>query len=323
MLAKSDNLSGLPTRSDLARQRELAKYGLDLSWFDQLVESQQNLCSDCHKPEREKLANGRKRPLGLGFENGQPNRLICTSCASKQRKARMEERKKPIDYSDFQDWWLANREALPQENLAEFSRLRERHEEVTLLYEAVCDYVRGTDACPEGLEDTLDEVEQELRENGTTDLDMLCVPFYRVASRGVFDAIQEAAEISNAPVHARNAFVFAKYGLLQALPTHATENYVRIFLKQNGRYPYPDWGKAPNPIKTVKCSTYGCASEFQYNVNTDTAPPAQWFCPACRARNTRSDRPRPTLAERAPDNIYTIGGKWKTATEPFPPGLLK
>ena len=58
-----EGISGLPTRSDLARQRELAKHGLDLSFFDALVESQQNLCADCDCPEKQKLGNGKRHPL--------------------------------------------------------------------------------------------------------------------------------------------------------------------------------------------------------------------------------------------------------------------
>lgn len=313
-----EGVSGLASRSDAARARELSKYGLDLSWFDQKVEAQQNLCSDCHKPEKSKLGNGKKRPLGLGFNSdGTPDRLICTNCASKQRKSRMEERNAPRDYSSFEEFWESNRNALAKENAAELARLRERDAEIREIYEIICIYLNYHDGQPcYQLTDTLDEIEAELVNNGTTDLDQVSCPFYRVEHRQLYDEIQAAAEKNPDARHARNSAIFAKFGLLIALPVSAGDHVVREFLRRNGRWPYPDWSKPPNPIKTVKCSTYQCKGEFTFNIN-DELPPAQWYCQECRAAQAaRANRVHKTPAEIASDRMY-VEGTWNSA-EPVP-----
>lgn len=326
-VTRGDGISGFSSRSDQARARELAKYGLTMKWYDDKSQEQgEGICADCSKQETARLGNGKRRPLGLGFNSdGTPDRLVCTTCASKQRKKRMEEKNAPKDYASFQEFWQANRENEKDSEL--LKGLRDRHAYVSELYEAVVDYVRGTDNCPDGLQDTLDEVTAELCENGTTDLDQLSVPFYRVEQRHLFDEIQEAAETPDAPKHARNAAVFAKYGWVAALPVSAGDHVIREFLRKNQRWPYPDWSPKPNPIKTIKCSTYQCKGEFTYDEREKipgwyfstainrVVPPPQWWCEKCRAeqRARHDKRIGRTLAEVAPDRPYFVNGRLTTA----------
>lgn len=321
-----DGISGFASRSDLARMRELKRHGLEMSWYDDKNTEQNGLCSDCHRQETQRLGNGKRRPLGLGFDqNGQPNRLICTNCASKQRKARMEERNAPKDYDSLQAFWESNRATLLKEDPTEFARLKERHDYVSELYGAICNYVRGEDRCPEGLDDTLNETEADLVNHSTTDLDQLVIPFYKASHRHVYDEIQAAAEIPDAPKHARNCATFSRFGWLQALPVSVGNTYVREFLRKNSRWPYPDWSKPPNPIRTIKCATYQCKSEFTYNVNDKipgwyfstsinaVIPPAQWHCDKCRAEQAARKPSGRTLASVAPDRPFLVSGKLMTA----------
>ena len=328
-LITGDGISGFASRSDLARMRELSKYGLEMSWYDEKVQEQSNTCADCHKQETQRLGNGKRRPLGLGFDaNGQPSRLICTNCASKQRKARMEELNKPQDCASFEEFWQVNREHLQKEDATTLATLQERDQDVRELYEVIVIFVRRHDGKPcFQLTDALDEVTEELVTHGTTDLDQLSCPFYRVEHRQVFVEIQEAAELPNAPAHARNCATYAKYGWLQALPVSAGDHAVREFLRRNGRWPYPDWSKPPNPIKTIKCCTPGCKSEFTYNQNdrvpgwyfspciNAAIPPAQWHCEKCRAdQQARHDkRIGRSFTEVAADRPYFVNGRLTTA----------
>lgn len=311
-----DGISGFSSRSDQARARELSKYGLTMTWFDQKVEEQQNLCADCSKTEKSKLGNGKRRPLGLGFNSdGTPDRLICTTCASKQRKTRMEEHNAPKDYASFEEFWAVNREQLQKEDPITFATLRERDADVREIYEIICIYLRRHDGKPcYQLTDTLDEVEKELIENSTTDLDQLSCPFHRVEHRHLFDEIQAAAELPNAPRHARNCAVFAKYGLLQALPVSVGDTYVREFLRKNGRWPFPDWGKAPDPNRTQKCATYGCKSELTYKTS-DPIPPPQWYCSRCEEIRRSKSAPVPPRNE---DRLFMSGGVMKDTSPTLP-----
>lgn len=237
-----DGVSGLATRSDLARARELERHGLTMPWYDALVESQQNLCGDCHKQEKQKLGNGKRRPLGLGFgEDGQPNRLICTGCASRIRTAKARERKenegKPTDYASFEDFWKANRE---KEDPAELAALQERHGNIGLLFEAICEYLNDTDEInfSEDLAATVDEVEAELK-SGTVTADILQISFYRADERDFYNHVQAASEIPDAPNHAKATAIFASLGLITQLPNFPE---VHTFLKRFGN---PSTAAAP------------------------------------------------------------------------------
>lgn len=325
-----EGISGFSSRSDQARARETAKYGLTMQWYADRVQEQNNLCADCGKKEK-RIGNGtnKLRPLGLGFgADGQPNRLICQLCASKQRRLRMEAKNAPKDFSSFEEFWEANREQLQKEDALQFATFRERDADTRELYSIICFYVRDYDGpmCYQ-LSDALNEVEAELVNHGTTDLDQLSAPFYKVEHRRVHDEIQAAAEALDAPKHARNCAVFAKYGWLQALPVSAGDHVVREFLRRNGRWPYPDWSKPPNHTRTIKCSTYHCPGEFTYdqrdrvpgwyfstNINS-VIEPLQWWCDSCRATQAALKPKGRTLAEVASDRIYTVEGEWRTPVD--------
>src|SRR5216684_7811607 len=109
-----ERLTNLPSRSDLARERELERHNLDMAWYDARVIEQtidgEVICAECSKPETKRLGNGKLRPLAIDAPR---ERLICQRCASKQRseKARThaaklkEQREEEVTPKSFQEFW--------------------------------------------------------------------------------------------------------------------------------------------------------------------------------------------------------------------------
>ncbi|SRR6266851_2347548 len=305
-----ERLTNLPSRSDLARLRELERLGLTQQWYDAQLQLQTvddvPVCAECEKPESAKTKTwGHLR--GLVVDQRSKDRLVCGKCASKFRSAKartriaeMEAKKEEEDRpKSFDEFWNANRAQLDP---AELEKLRARHEEITFLYDVIVDYNDGTDGTTEADRlDTVAEVLQELRDNGTVDCQIVEIPFYLKEESGFYNQVL-SRDVSGAPNHARATATFAKYGFLTALPIFIDFNQVRIFLQKFGPKP-----RASDV--TVKCNQCGKAtlklleSEARARFGTLDNPYAiNYRCEACQQKTDAavkqfSERLRREVAE--------------------------
>jgi hypothetical protein len=253
-------LSGMPTRSDLARARELERHNLDMEWYEEKVVEQtidgDVICAECSKSETKRLGNGKLRPLAI---DARRKRLICQRCASKQRSekarthaAKLKEKREEEDQpKSFDEFWTKNREALTPDQL---QKLQARNDEITFLYDVIVGYNNGTDeTSAQDLRDTVADVLEELKERGTVDCEVCNIPFYRREESDFYNHVL-ACDIPGAGKHARATATFAKFGLLEALPIFVHFNQVRIFLQKFGPKP-----RVVNEV-TLKCNECGKAT---------------------------------------------------------------
>jgi hypothetical protein len=238
-----ERLTNLIPRSEQAKLRDLERKGLTMDWYNAKVIDQtldgDVICAECSKPETKRLSNGKLRPLAIDAPR---ERLICQRCASKQRseKARVlaaklkEKREDESTPKSFEEFWDANRAQLDP---AELARLQQRHEKVTFLYEVICDYNDGHDeTSDQDRADTVVEVIQEIRDNGTVDADICTIEFFRKDESNFYNQIL-SRDVPGAQKHAKATAIFARYGFLTALPSFVHWNQIRIFLQRFGPKP--------------------------------------------------------------------------------------
>ena len=238
-----ERLTKLIPRSEQAKLRDLERKGLTMDWYNAKVIDQtldgEVICAECSKPETKRLSNGKLRPLAIDAPR---ERLICQRCASKQRseKARVlsaklkEKREDESTPKSFEEFWDGNRAQLDP---AELAKLQQRHDEVTFLYDVICDYNNGTDGTSEqDRMDTVADVLEEIRDNGVVDCDICTIPFYRKDESNFFNQIV-AADVPGAAKHLKANAIFARYGFLTALPNFVQYNQLRIFLQKFGPKP--------------------------------------------------------------------------------------
>lgn len=73
-------------RKSIRRPRErgysIAKYGITLAQYEEMVKVQNNLCYICEKPEKQKLKNGELKPLAIDHchDTNRIRKLLCSNC---------------------------------------------------------------------------------------------------------------------------------------------------------------------------------------------------------------------------------------------------
>jgi len=305
-------LSGMPTKSELARHRELERHNLTMDWYNTKVQEQtldgDVICASCSKPETKRLGNGKLRPLAIDVPR---ERLICQRCASKQRTekarvltAKLKEQREGDEPKSFQEFWNANRARLDP---AELAKLQARHDEVTFLYDVICDYNRGTDGTSEqDRKDTVQDVLQEIREHGYVDCDIVRVPFYEKSELEFYDALFACDDFYFQVLYPKGQLrptaIFAKYGFLVALPIFVENNQVRLFLCGSKVV-----REAKSDSVGAMCKTLGCK-----NLEGDKE---RWFCNDCAAartaRATEIMKSYPMLRHEPSQEIFDRWGRVK------------
>lgn len=209
----------------------------------------------------------------------------------KQRQREREAKGLPPKegHASFSEFWEANRGK--ERNLA---ALEQRHDETWLLFECMRDYLTHslaeTKTTEQDLADTVREVQEHVKANGTTLLEVTLVEFFREDEQPFYNRVQAKKDATS---------VFARTGLLQALPSGHVREFLKRFAPQQ-----------PAPVVERFCA--GCGKK-----TVGAAHSADVYCDRCT--ELRHERAQVELVKirgvqkniKACDQIFDAHGRVK------------
>jgi len=195
-----------------------------------------------------------------------------------QQKAVQAEAEKVTDVHSF--WELQRRKAgITPDQL---HQMIERQNEILDLAEVMREYLNGTDGTtPQDLEDTIDEVAEEVKAHGTAGTEIILTDFWKPERKAFFDLL-----VSRGDATAN----FARTGVLSGLPSSVVHEFQQKFAQK------PEAGtEAYDAYVTVQCTTRGClnTTSMKMSLATQYAQLGNFRCGSCITKEQKAQAESP------------------------------